>query len=138
MGGYTTGVNRIRLLSAKELGLESFSQNGSKTSSWFSTDDMNILVLHMDHTNSTATAMTFYFQETYDEGTTIARMQASAISSGTETLDDHVVSKALSGDATFNYKINVSAPWMRIVFPAATAAGAGDLLVVTGELRNQN
>jgi hypothetical protein len=91
------------------------------------------LILLVQHTNSSATAITATPTVSIDEvssSPTYSSIQSRAISSGTATDSDFVDSKSVSGDTNFQLEYDVrGAEWFKCVF-AGTGADASDLLTV--------
>lgn len=132
MGGYTQGYFRIRDINARELGLNGVSLDSTQTSSTFSVEGYTQMTTKVLHTNSSATAVQFYFEES-DDGVNWVRAQTALVSAGTETLSDHTVEKAVSGDVNYHHQLPVTANLGRLVF-TSTSGDASDTVTVSVRL----
>lgn len=130
MGGYTQGFARYHDFTARELGLDGVALNATQTSNAFSTEGYNQLTTKVVHSNSSATAIAWYIEESDDNGTTWVRQQTRSVSTGTETLSDHTISKAVTGDKNFNHQLAITSNTARLVF-SSTGGDASDLATVT-------
>lgn len=121
-------------LSAATLGLNGVALNAAKTSNRFTVTGYVQLELDINHTNSSATAISWYFEHSPDAGTTWMRLQSGALVSGTETLSDHTVTKSVSASDTFAYLLPCGAyDDLRVVF-SSTGGDANDTVAVTCRL----
>lgn len=133
MPGYTTSYVRSRRIDAEALGLNGTTLDGGATSSSFDIGGYNQLKLRCTRVNNSGTATQFYFETSEDGGTTWDRRQSGAIASGTETLSDHLVSRAVT-QLNFDYYLPVVADQgdlMRVVFADTTDAADNVTVAIT-------
>jgi hypothetical protein len=131
----TAMVRVISELGPVNTGINGAGLDGTTTGSWIGTRGANQVAWIFTFTRDAGDDLNFYFEKSNDEGTTIARVQASAISAGTETLSDHVVTKAVTASTKFDYRLKVDADWLRIVFTASTNGTASDLITATAQVQ---
>jgi hypothetical protein len=132
---------RTDRLSAAALGWSAKATNGAVTGSEFDATGANSLVLYCHFTRVAATGTISLTVQAYDDLTAAwVTLQTSAIVAGAVTFSAMSLDKA-TGSASQAYEIrltNLAFKKMRVNMPAAiTAAGATDLLTITGELLYQ-
>lgn len=133
MPSYGKPYTRVIRFSAIELGLNGVTMDAARTSNSFGINGMNQLVATFTRVSGAAGATTFYFEVSHDDGTTWRRLTTSSISSGTETLSEHLVSAAATIDEG-HYLLNVlggSKDVMRVVIPSNADATATITMEIT-------
>jgi hypothetical protein len=93
-----------KLIPALTVGMdaETIANGAPITSSTFSVEGYNQLSVMCYLTHVAATAVTMYLETTTD-GTRWCRYQASALAGGTETITNHIVSKAVAGSVNWGH-----------------------------------
>lgn len=108
--------------------------NSAAQSTVFVAQNYNTLTLEIEHTNSSATAVTLFIESTRDNSA-FYRAQSQALSSGTSTLSDLTYSKAVSGDDQWQINTPINARWLRVTV-LGTGADGNDKATVYARLGN--
>jgi hypothetical protein len=118
MPAYTQGFVRARRIDAEALGANAVTLNGGLTTESVDISGYNQLKLSCIRVNNSGTATSFYFETSEDGGTTWLRRQSGAVSGGTETLNNHTVSRAIT-QLAFDYYLPIvgdEGDLLRVVF----------------------
>ena len=108
--------------------------NATRTASFAATDRHTTAVMYLDLTRSTATAVTMACTSSDDGGTTNFALQECAVSAGVCTSTDKSWSNAVSANEQWVWRVDVAGLKQLDCNIDGTAAGAGDLITVTGYL----
>lgn len=93
-----------------------------------------MLVVYMNFTRSSATAVTLTCSASHDSGTTLYALQDGATDSGVQTTVDASKSKAVGASAKWPWRWDIKGfNFISCVYDT-TAGGAGDLLTATVHL----
>ena len=97
-----------------------------------------LLILYLDHTNSTATDVQMACTTKPTATDTDAALQSCTVASGNCTSDDATWTKAVGASAAWPWRVDVGGyPGQVDCVLSGTAAGAGDLATVKGWLVTQ-
>jgi len=115
-----------------DVGMDDVLLNASNNSNTMSCRGMNQMTIVVNqHARASSTALTFNVEGSIDEGTTWAKVQTAAISSGTQTLSDATYSKALAATGVFSVNLSINFTHVRIRALTGASAGSGDKADVT-------